>query len=177
MTQSQDPSLAWTRRRRELNWLERMLDWKPLLVVACMLPAVGLLMVFLTYPLGLGIWLAFTDTQIGGNGKWVGLENFIDLMEDPIFLQSVWWTFVYTAIATVGGTVLNYVDAAVTNGTSYSYKVTATNANGSADSAVVSATPQGVPTNSACTLACCASTTARVCMVALSDAGANSWAR
>ena len=27
--------------------------------------ALGLLLVFLTYPLGLGIWLAFTDTTIG----------------------------------------------------------------------------------------------------------------
>jgi len=102
MTQSQDPPLAWTRRRRELNWLERMLDWKPLLVVACMLPAVGLLMVFLTYPLGLGIWLAFTDTQIGRKGVWVGLENFEFMFEDPIFWNAVFYSVFYTGVATVG---------------------------------------------------------------------------
>ena len=30
-----------------------------------MLPAAALLLVFLTYPLGLGVWLGFTDTRIG----------------------------------------------------------------------------------------------------------------
>ena len=93
---------TWVAKRPEPSALARLFDYKPFLIAVCLFPAVGLLVVFLTYPLGLGVYLAFTDTQIGGNGKWVGLENFIDLMEDPIFLQSVWWTFVYTAIATVG---------------------------------------------------------------------------
>jgi multiple sugar transport system permease protein len=93
---------TWVAKRPEPNALARLFDYKPFLVFICLLPAVGLLLAFLTYPLGLGIYLAFTDTEIGGNGKWVGLENFISLMEDPIFLQSVWWTFVYTAVATVG---------------------------------------------------------------------------
>ena len=93
---------TWVAKRPAPTALARLFDYKPFLIAVCLFPAVGLLMAFLTYPLGLGVYLAFTDTQIGGNGKWVGLENFIDLMEDPIFLQSVWWTFVYTAIATVG---------------------------------------------------------------------------
>jgi multiple sugar transport system permease protein len=93
---------TWVAKRPAPSALARLFDNKPFLIAVCLFPAVGLLLVFLTYPLGLGIYLAFTDTQIGGNGKWVGLENFIDLMEDPIFLQSVWWTFAYTAIATVG---------------------------------------------------------------------------
>ena len=57
------------------------------LVVICLLPAVGLLMIFLTYPLGLGIWLAFTDTTIGRRGVLVGLENFQYLLSDPILLE------------------------------------------------------------------------------------------
>jgi multiple sugar transport system permease protein len=93
---------TWVAKRPAPSALARLFDYKPFLIAVCLFPAVGLLVAFLTYPLGLGVYLAFTDTQIGGNGKWVGLENFIDLMEDPIFLQSVWWTFVYTAIATVG---------------------------------------------------------------------------
>ena len=93
---------TWVAKRPEPSALARLFDYKPFLIAVCLFPAVGLLVAFLTYPLGLGVYLAFTDTQIGGNGKWIGLENFIDLMEDPIFLMSVWWTFVYTAIATVG---------------------------------------------------------------------------
>lgn len=93
---------TWVAKRPEPSALARLFDYKPFLIAVCLFPAVGLLVAFLTYPLGLGVYLAFTDTQIGGNGKWIGLDNFIDLMEDPIFLMSVWWTFVYTAIATVG---------------------------------------------------------------------------
>ena len=93
---------TWVAKRPAPSALARLFDYKPFLIAVCLFPALGLLLAFLTYPLGLGIYLSFTDTQIGGNGKWVGLENFIDLMEDPIFLQSVWWTFVYTFIATIG---------------------------------------------------------------------------
>jgi multiple sugar transport system permease protein len=34
------------------------------------------LLLFLTYPLGLGTWLGFTDTKVGRPGQWVGLENY-----------------------------------------------------------------------------------------------------
>jgi ABC-type sugar transport system permease subunit len=46
-----------------------------------LLPAAALLLVFLTYPLGLGIWLGFTDTKIGRAGHWVGLANYLYLAE------------------------------------------------------------------------------------------------
>jgi multiple sugar transport system permease protein len=92
----------WAQTRTEPNWLIRLFDWKPLLIIVCLLPAVGLLMVFLTYPLGLGIWLAFTDTTIGRSGQWVGLENFQYLMEDRLFWQAVFYSVFYTTIATIG---------------------------------------------------------------------------
>jgi len=67
---------TWVRPKRDPSWVVRLFDWKPFLVFACLLPAVGLLTVFLTYPLGLGIWLAFTDTTGGRPGKYIGWENF-----------------------------------------------------------------------------------------------------
>jgi multiple sugar transport system permease protein len=45
----------WTRVRPNQSWLSRLFDNKPFLVFMCLLPAIGLLLVFLTYPLGLGI--------------------------------------------------------------------------------------------------------------------------
>jgi multiple sugar transport system permease protein len=68
----------------------------------CLLPALGLLMVFLTYPLGLGVWLAFTDTTIGQRGIFVGLENFEFLFTDPIFWNAVFFSVFYTGVATIG---------------------------------------------------------------------------
>ena len=92
----------WTHVRPQPNWLMRLFDWRPFLVFMCMLPAAGLLLVFLTYPLGLGIWLAFTDTTIGRSGQWIGLENFEYLLEDPLFWSAVFYSVFYTAVATVG---------------------------------------------------------------------------
>ena len=95
-------SSNWVHRRADPTWLGRLFDWKPFLVIICLLPAVGLLMTFLTYPLGLGIYLAFTDTTIGRSGVWVGIENFQYLFSDPIFWNAVFFSVFYTAVATVG---------------------------------------------------------------------------
>ena len=64
-----------------------------------MLPATALLFLFLAYPLGLGIWLAMTDTRIGVPGIFIGLDNFRDLWEDSVFWLSVFNTFLYTIVA------------------------------------------------------------------------------
>ena len=50
-----------------------------------MAPAAALLLVFLTYPLGLGFWLGFTDAKIGRAGHFIGFENFVSLAHDSVF--------------------------------------------------------------------------------------------
>src|SRR5579864_192251 len=94
-------SWVLTRRKRDA-WLVRLFDWKPFLVAMCMLPTVALLIVFLAYPLGLGVWLAFTDATIGQPGHFIGLDNFVSLANDPIFWLAVFNTIFYTAVATAG---------------------------------------------------------------------------
>jgi multiple sugar transport system permease protein len=84
------------------NWLSRLFDWRPFLIFVCLLPAVGLLTVFLSYPLGLGVWLAFTDARIGRPGIYIGLENFASLMQDRVFIMAVGNTLLYTIVATAG---------------------------------------------------------------------------
>ncbi len=66
-----------------------------------MLPAAVFLVCFLTYPLGLGVWLGFTDTRIGRDGIFIGLENYQFLMEDSVFWLSVFNTILYTFVASV----------------------------------------------------------------------------
>jgi multiple sugar transport system permease protein len=101
-TMSATAAETWRRRAAEQNWLVRLFDNKAFLIVMCLLPALGLLMVFLTYPLGLGVWLAFTDTTIGQRGIFVGLENFEFLFTDPIFWNAVFFSVFYTGVATIG---------------------------------------------------------------------------
>ncbi|MBY5418467.1 sugar ABC transporter permease (plasmid) [Rhizobium leguminosarum] len=66
-----------------------------------MLPAAVFLVCFLTYPLGLGVWLGFTDTRIGRDGIFIGLENYQFLMDDSVFWLSVFNTMLYTSVASV----------------------------------------------------------------------------
>jgi multiple sugar transport system permease protein len=94
-------ALEW-RPRRTHSRVGRLFDSKPFLVTLCMLPTAGLLLIFLTYPLGLGVWLSLTDTTIGQEGQYIGLDNFYSLFSDPVFWGAVWYTVFYTAVATVG---------------------------------------------------------------------------
>jgi multiple sugar transport system permease protein len=79
--------------------LPRLLDDRSFLGLLFMLPAALLLMLFLTYPLGLGVWLGFTDAQVGRPGQWIGIENYEYVVTDGVFRLSVWNTFLYTLIA------------------------------------------------------------------------------
>jgi multiple sugar transport system permease protein len=88
------------------GWLSRLLDNRRVLVFLFMLPAAGLLLVFLSYPLGLGVWLAFTDTTIGRDGVFIGLWNYESLFADRVFWLSVTNTILYTVVATIGKFVL-----------------------------------------------------------------------
>src|ERR1700756_3374945 len=66
-----------------------------------MLPAAAFLLLFLAYPLGLGVWLSFTDARIGRLGAFVGLENYEWLWDDSVFWLSVFNTLLYTGVASV----------------------------------------------------------------------------
>src|SRR6266508_1493619 len=66
-----------------------------------MLPAGAFLLLFLAYPLGLGVWLSFTDARIGRGGNFIGLENYEWLWDDSVFWLSVFNTLLYTGVASV----------------------------------------------------------------------------
>jgi multiple sugar transport system permease protein len=78
-----------------------LLQSKVFLGLLFMLPAAIFLLVFLSYPLGLGVWLGFTDTRIGRAGVFVGLENYQLLWDDSIFWLSVFNTILYTVVASI----------------------------------------------------------------------------
>src|SRR5215813_14455921 len=83
-----EPS-AWQRLKADHNWLG---FW-------FMLPAAAFLILFLAYPLGLGVWLSFTDARLGRGGEFVGIENYEFLKDDSIFWLSVFNTLLYTSVA------------------------------------------------------------------------------
>jgi multiple sugar transport system permease protein len=86
----QEPT-TWDRLKTNRNWLGAWF----------MVPAAIFLILFLAYPLGLGVWLSFTDAKIGRSGVFVGLENYEWLKDDSTFLLSVFNTILYTTVASV----------------------------------------------------------------------------
>jgi len=80
---------TWDRLKVNRNWVS---FW-------FMLPAAAFLILFLAYPLGLGVWLSFTDARIGRSGIFIGLENYEWLWDDSTFWLSVFNTLLYTIVA------------------------------------------------------------------------------
>lgn len=83
------------------SWMARMMESRNALGLAFLLPAAVILLLFLTYPLGLGVYLGFTDTRLGRPGIWIGAENYEFLYEDSIFWLSVFNTILYTTVASI----------------------------------------------------------------------------
>ena len=81
--------------------LSRYLNNRNVLGLLFMLPAGALLLIFLTYPLGLGTWLGFTDAKVGRAGVWVGLDNFRFLWGDEVTRLALFNTIFYTVVASV----------------------------------------------------------------------------
>jgi multiple sugar transport system permease protein len=81
--------------------LDRLQGSRNLLGMAFMFPAGALLLLFLTYPLLLGVWLGFTDTKIGRAGEWIGLENYAFLWNDEVTRLALFNTLFYTFVASV----------------------------------------------------------------------------
>lgn len=80
------------------------------------LPAALALAVLTIYPLGRGFALSFFATEYGFEGaRFVGLENYRDLLSDRFFRRSVTNTVWFTVAATVGEVVLGLALAMLVN--------------------------------------------------------------
>ena len=99
-----DIAAQGTPRSRARSWLSGIGQGRHVLGLLFLLPAAVFLLLFLTYPLGLGVWLGFTDTRIGRDGVFIGLENYQMMWEDSIFWLSVFNTILYT----VGASILKF---------------------------------------------------------------------
>jgi multiple sugar transport system permease protein len=83
------------------SFAARLQDNRNALGLLFLAPAAILLLVFLTYPLGLGTWLGFTDAKVGRPGVFIGLENFDFLWHDQVTRLALFNTIFYTSVASV----------------------------------------------------------------------------
>jgi multiple sugar transport system permease protein len=86
------------------NWWQRVDQWleqERVLGYVLLVPALVLLVIFVAYPFAFGLYMSMTDSRIGHPGDFIGLYNFVQLLDDPIFRQTVANSFLYTVVTTL----------------------------------------------------------------------------
>jgi multiple sugar transport system permease protein len=68
-------------------------------------PAVLFLAIFVAYPFVMALWMSLTSKRLGMPGTFVGLGNYLRLLEDDIFRQTAWNAVLYTGVAVAIKTV------------------------------------------------------------------------
>lgn len=71
-------------------------------------PALILVLALVIFPIAFAIWISLTDWPLFGEVRFIGLENYLHLGGDPVFMQSVGFTLLYTAIVTLPILVIGY---------------------------------------------------------------------
>ena len=98
------PAERWQRlrpaggsRAPRLRYLPERRGFLATLLIA---PAVLFIGALVGAPLVLAVYLSLTDATAGSlGGEWVGLGNFRTRSNDPIFVDAIWHTFLFTAIS------------------------------------------------------------------------------
>jgi multiple sugar transport system permease protein len=86
-------------RTRRLRYVAERRGFLAALLIS---PAVLFIALLVGVPLGLAVYLAFTDATAGSlGGRWVGLQNFRVILDDPIFRGAIWNTIEMTVISQV----------------------------------------------------------------------------
>ncbi len=73
---------------------------------AFVVPIVAFFVTFVLYPFARSFYISLTQWSGFGTPRFVGLANFANLAEDPVFRQSLRTTLVFTVVSTVLQTVL-----------------------------------------------------------------------
>jgi multiple sugar transport system permease protein len=90
------------------NLLRFHFKWWGLVFV---LPAVAFFATFSIFPMLFGLYLSFTDYDLLNPPLWVGLDNFSNLVSDPLFRKALANTLMFVAGATLPVWVLSLLAA------------------------------------------------------------------
>jgi multiple sugar transport system permease protein len=105
----------------EAKWLpqktrgSRRIKSESLTGYALISPAVFLMLLLLAYPFVLAVYISLTDRVLGEPGKFIWFRNFIKLLQDSLFRQTVWNSFIYTASTVFLKMVLGIILAVLLN--------------------------------------------------------------
>jgi multiple sugar transport system permease protein len=101
-----EPAAAAARATRRVAVGERVAPGTGRAIVLLLAPFTVLFLVFLVYPTLNVVWLSFTNADIAGVGRWVGLANWGRLLHDQAFWASLGHTLYFVALTVVPLTAL-----------------------------------------------------------------------
>ncbi len=96
-------------------WAGRLVKSEAVTGYALISPALFLMLLLLAYPFVLAVWISLTDRVLGEPGKFVWVRNFTKLLQDSLFRQTVWNSFIYTASTVFLKMVLGIILAVLLN--------------------------------------------------------------
>jgi multiple sugar transport system permease protein len=76
-----------------------------LYIILYLLPPIILYSIFYYLPLALDIYFSFTRWDYARPPVWIGLENYVKLFNDPLFIKSIYLT-AYYVVGVLGGSVV-----------------------------------------------------------------------
>jgi multiple sugar transport system permease protein len=80
------------------------------------IPALVLVVGVVLVPIGFAIWISLNNWPLFGDIKFTGFANYIRIFSDPVFLQTVGFTLLYTVVVTPPILVFGYLLAAFVRG-------------------------------------------------------------
>ncbi len=81
--------------------LARLLEREAVFSWLMLTPALLFLLAFVAYPFVYGIYVSLEERAVAQEGRFVGLQNYVDNLNNPIFWQVAKNTFVFTFVATI----------------------------------------------------------------------------
>ncbi len=99
-------------RRRNLLGPKSLVN-PPVAGLALVVPAIVFVGVFVLAPLVFAVYISLTNWPLIGSYKFIGLDNYANVLRDGAFWYSVLYTLTYTAIVTLPILVVGYFMAVV----------------------------------------------------------------
>ena len=68
---------------------DRLKNNQPVLAAVFLLPTLLVLVSVVVYPFLSAVWISFQAKQAGTPGRFIGLQNYAELLGNPVFLRIV----------------------------------------------------------------------------------------
>jgi multiple sugar transport system permease protein len=108
LTGSRRVPVARGRRDSGSDHARNSLTHPPRVGAALVTPAILFVVVFVLAPLVFALYISFTNWPLIGGYRFIGLQNYLTLFQDPTFVHAIGYTLLYTAIVTLPILVLGY---------------------------------------------------------------------